>query len=406
MIEIGYFGNKGNHLINRIDGNYALPGAGNVNNNRLYTQAYWPGTDIIVKPLGQFYTHHWNGNTNFNSLQTKIEKRFSAGLTVLGSFIWSKTIGDVSGFAATGNTSNSGIQDPTNRKLERSLADEHVGKRFVTSFLYELPVGRGKQFGGLHGASGKLGAGAGKSPGDCLADSRGRPGHDGGLSCEIEVTHRIRWLFLFLDNVTSLPERVSVHLFRMIRILHNERAMHTTPVSFAIAYSFRSLPFFSYLIESSTFAIFHPIIDVGWFNEGEVHTLLSSLDERLVPHCETLFHHYGGQPFLTHIAATRILEDALSPDQVFSEAFAGKDQFRYHVRGVEKVLNEQSDTGLQRVLNVILQGEQVGADIPHRPVEYLLRTHLLNEVDEQLTFPCELYRRLAEQEPRTSGSSE
>ncbi len=147
MFEIGYFGNKGNHLINRIDGNYALPGPGNVNNRRLYTEAFWPGTDIVVRPLGQFFTHHWNGNTNFNSLQTKIEKRFSSGFTILGSFIWSKTIGDVNGFAATGSAANSGIQDPRNRKLERSLADQHIGKRFVTSFIYDLPFGRGKPMG-------------------------------------------------------------------------------------------------------------------------------------------------------------------------------------------------------------------------------------------------------------------
>ena len=148
MLEVGYFGNKGNHLINRMDGNYALPGAGNINNRRIYTQAYWPGTDIIVKPLSQFYSHNWDGNTNFNSFQTKIEKRFSNGFSVLGSFIWSKTMGDVSGFAATGSTSNSGLQDPRNRKLEKSLADQHIGKRFVTSFIYDLPFGRGKQLGG------------------------------------------------------------------------------------------------------------------------------------------------------------------------------------------------------------------------------------------------------------------
>jgi hypothetical protein len=147
LFEAGYFGNKGNHLINRIDGNYALPGPGNVNNNRIYTQAYWPGTDIVVKPLGQFYSHNWNGNTNFNSLQVKVEKRFSSGFTLLSSFIWSKTLGDVNGFAATGSASNSGIQDPRNRKLEKSLADQHIGKRFVSSFIYELPFGRSKQMG-------------------------------------------------------------------------------------------------------------------------------------------------------------------------------------------------------------------------------------------------------------------
>ncbi len=151
--EIGYYGAKSNHLVNRVDGNFAPPMPGNIDKNRRYTTALWPNTDIVVGPLGSFNSHYFNGNSLFHSLQTKIEKRFSNGFTLLSSFIWSKTIGDVPGFAGSGNAPNSGIQDPRNRKLERGLDNQHMGKRFVASYIYDLPFGQGKRWGSNWGGA-------------------------------------------------------------------------------------------------------------------------------------------------------------------------------------------------------------------------------------------------------------
>jgi len=146
--EIGYYGTKTNHMVRRLDGNYAPPGPGNIDNNRRYTSAVWPGTNIVVGPLGSFNSHFYNGNSLFHSLQTKIEKRFSSGFTVLTNFIWSKTIGDTNGFAGSGSAPASGPQNQTNLRLERSLADQHMGRRLVSSYIYELPFGPGKRWGG------------------------------------------------------------------------------------------------------------------------------------------------------------------------------------------------------------------------------------------------------------------
>jgi len=101
----------------------------------------------VVKPLAGFNSHNWNGSSLFHSLQAKLEKRFSAGFTLLTSYIWAKTIGDVNGFSATGNTANSGMQNPLDWKSERSLADQHLAHRLVTSYIYELPFGKGKTLG-------------------------------------------------------------------------------------------------------------------------------------------------------------------------------------------------------------------------------------------------------------------
>jgi len=47
-------------------------------------------------------------------------------------------------FAGSGGVSSGLPQDPLNLRAERSLADEHRPHRWVTSYVYNLPFGRGK----------------------------------------------------------------------------------------------------------------------------------------------------------------------------------------------------------------------------------------------------------------------
>ncbi|MDZ4799723.1 MAG: carboxypeptidase regulatory-like domain-containing protein [Bryobacteraceae bacterium] len=145
VFEIGYFANKANKLMRRTEGNYALPGPGNLNPRRRYTSVLVPGDNVLVGPLANTFRHEATSNSNFHSLQTKIEKRFSSGIGLLGSYMWSKAISDGRGESAAGGVSNSLPQDPLNYRAERSLADEHRGHRFVASYNYDLPFGRGKK---------------------------------------------------------------------------------------------------------------------------------------------------------------------------------------------------------------------------------------------------------------------
>ena len=147
LFEIGYFGNKANKLMRRTEGNWALPGAGAVNGRRRYQSVLVPGTKALVGPLANTYRHEATANANFNSLQMKLEKRLSAGLSLLGSYMWSKAISDGRGESGAGGVSNSLPQNPRDLKAERSLADEHRAHRFVLSYNYDLPFGRGKAFG-------------------------------------------------------------------------------------------------------------------------------------------------------------------------------------------------------------------------------------------------------------------
>ena len=98
------------------------------------------------------------GNTNYNALQAKLEQRFSRGLSFLVSYTRSKLIDEASSvFDAsilTGPIANFPVADSFNRRLERDLSNGDIPNVFVTSFTYDLPIGKGQRFnpGGIAGA--------------------------------------------------------------------------------------------------------------------------------------------------------------------------------------------------------------------------------------------------------------
>jgi len=157
--ETGYYAAKSTHLPTRWNANYALPGAGNINARRRFGSVVYPGSDLVVRPLTIVDRHDWFGNSQFHSLQTRLEKRFSSGLGFLAGYTFSKTIGDTGGFSGAGSPPGSpqGFQNPLNRRLEKSLDDQHLTHRFVASYQYELPFGKGQRAGGaMEGLAGAV----------------------------------------------------------------------------------------------------------------------------------------------------------------------------------------------------------------------------------------------------------
>jgi len=90
----------------------------------------------------------------YNSLQARLEKRFSGGLTGLVSYTWGKAL---TGSPDHISTSGGGAgfdtgtfrepQDGNNTAADRGLAEFDVKHRFVASYIWELPFGRGRHFG-------------------------------------------------------------------------------------------------------------------------------------------------------------------------------------------------------------------------------------------------------------------
>jgi hypothetical protein len=94
------------------------------------------------------------GVSNYNSLQTRLEKRFSGGLSGLVSYTWGKAMTNAVDHLSTsgaGNGVDTGVfrtpQDANNRRLEYGLSEFDVKQRFVASAVWQLPYGKGRHFG-------------------------------------------------------------------------------------------------------------------------------------------------------------------------------------------------------------------------------------------------------------------
>jgi hypothetical protein len=102
----------------------------------------------LLRPYPQFtgITRDTNeGYSDYHSLQTRFEKRLSAGYTVNVSWTWSKFLEATS------------FLNETDAGPERVISDQDRTHRVVISGLWELPFGRGRKFaGGTHGVLGKL----------------------------------------------------------------------------------------------------------------------------------------------------------------------------------------------------------------------------------------------------------
>ncbi|MFN0101866.1 MAG: TonB-dependent receptor domain-containing protein [Bryobacteraceae bacterium] len=144
LIEAGYSGSRGLHLVRQYDANFSPAGPGNINAKRPFARLAIPGTSIVATPLGPVYSHRYDGNSIYHAMIAKVEKRFSQGFTVLSSYTWSKTIGDTCGTAVQGNAGGCGFQNLLNLRPERSVDNQDVPHRFVTSALYDLPFGKGR----------------------------------------------------------------------------------------------------------------------------------------------------------------------------------------------------------------------------------------------------------------------
>jgi hypothetical protein len=140
LLEAVYAGSRGLHLMRRYEGNFSPAGPGNIDAKRIYKSIVIPGTNIVSSPLGPVYSFRADGNSIYDALILKVEKRFSKGFTALGSYTWSKSIGDTCGSAVQGDATGCGFQNIFNLRAERSIDNQDVPHRFVASVLYEVPV--------------------------------------------------------------------------------------------------------------------------------------------------------------------------------------------------------------------------------------------------------------------------
>ena len=141
VFEADYVGSASTHLPELLDINQRLPlfNGTQVAQPVQYLPPQYPG-------LASFFGHTaHDASANYNGLQTKLEKRFSAGLSFLASYAWSKSL-DVASATRVGGM---GPATPHlwDRRLDYGVSDFNVTNNFVTSAVYDLPIGHGRRFG-------------------------------------------------------------------------------------------------------------------------------------------------------------------------------------------------------------------------------------------------------------------
>lgn len=128
----------------------------------LYDNQLWGNMPSIVRTpyfgFAQLFQAQDSVSSNYHSLQAKLDKRFSNGLSFLASYTWSHSIDGASVFFGSGaNATTIFPQDNYNLAAERGNSDFDIRQRLSWSFTYEVPVlrslpkvlGEGWQVGGI-----------------------------------------------------------------------------------------------------------------------------------------------------------------------------------------------------------------------------------------------------------------
>jgi hypothetical protein len=142
VLEVGYVGTRGTHLLGDIDINQptlaarlANPGV-DVNAIRPY-----PGYGVITDRAPIF-------TSNYNSLQVSLNRRFSKGLTLQIGYTWSRLL------TTSPEDRSLATYDTYNLKQSYGPSTLNTPQMFVASYVYDLPFFRdqrgfvGKVLGG------------------------------------------------------------------------------------------------------------------------------------------------------------------------------------------------------------------------------------------------------------------
>jgi hypothetical protein len=163
ITEVTYVGNKGYHVeynrnLNATPNQYLSTSPVRDQTKINYLSANMPnpfygllpstaisglsGTNItrerLLRPYPEFDTVNstdYNGYSWYHALQARLEKRFSRGYTLGTNYTWSK-------FMQATELLNAGDPRPT-----ETISDYDNPHRLTVSGIYEMPFGRGRQFG-------------------------------------------------------------------------------------------------------------------------------------------------------------------------------------------------------------------------------------------------------------------
>ncbi len=136
VLEVAYVGSKGTKLLTARDINQPQP------------SVLPPGLPFVPRPDPRFDDINLlesRANSNYHSLQTRLQQRLTRGLAALVSYTWAKSIDDASNFFSSAGDPNF-PQNSYNVRAERGRSNFDVRHRLSISYSYDLPFGRGKRY--------------------------------------------------------------------------------------------------------------------------------------------------------------------------------------------------------------------------------------------------------------------
>lgn len=143
VFQLTYAGSKGTKLFTFYNGNQADPSTDP-------SAPYAPRRPVALINTGVNYFKS-DGGSKYNSLQSRLEKRFTHGFSLLVTYTYSHAIDNASN-ANLGSQNNDGFRWFKHPEWEIGNSSFDVRHRFTASYIYELPFGRGKSLmGDAHG---------------------------------------------------------------------------------------------------------------------------------------------------------------------------------------------------------------------------------------------------------------
>jgi Carboxypeptidase regulatory-like domain len=148
-LRLSYIGSETHQLVWAPDEN-TLPFSSTL------SAANAPITSRLFPNWGRINTRATGANESYHSFQTEFSHRFQKGLQVNSSYTFAKALADNQGPANDGSGVNGSFAGENGGSRASSILDRHADfgnvygtrrNRWNSTMVYDLPVGRGKQFG-------------------------------------------------------------------------------------------------------------------------------------------------------------------------------------------------------------------------------------------------------------------
>ena len=98
---------------------------------------------------GRILSSENQGSVNYEGLQSEIDHRTSGGLTLQGSYVWAKSLGNVGGDAPTAFSPEVIYGTPVANRFDLTENRGNIAavrrNRVLVSAMYEVPVGQGRR---------------------------------------------------------------------------------------------------------------------------------------------------------------------------------------------------------------------------------------------------------------------